>query len=169
MPQVPINQALWLEEVGSEEVADIQTHLIHPAWLSDDGTNPLQYLCWNHKLVCATSCFWNVFFVLIIVLGLTVILASVVSSLTYEKDCVRCFFNSLLWVWSCHAAWALPHSITKVKQPVYFGASPSDWEIKCVSMRMKGQRNVYMGTICSCGTDAFEVSVFLRAGVWVYI
>lgn len=31
----------------------------------------------------------------------------VVSSLTYEKDCVRCFFNSLLWVWSCHAAWAL--------------------------------------------------------------
>ncbi len=91
----------------------------------------------------------------------------VVSSLTYEKDCVRCFF-----IHCCEFGLVmlreLSHSITKVKQPVYFGASPSDWEIKCVSMRMKGRRNLYMGTICSCGTNAFEVSVFLRAGVWGY-
>lgn len=104
-----------------------------------------KYLCWNHKLVCAASCFCNVFFVFTFVLGLTVILASVVSSPTDEKDCVRWFFNSLLWVWSCHAAWALPHSITKVKQPVYFGASPSNCEMNCVSMRMKEQRNAYTG------------------------
>lgn len=59
-------------------------------------------------------------------------------SLTYERVCVRFeFIFSLLWVWSCHAEWVLPHSITKVKQPVYFGASPSNWEMKCVSMRMK--------------------------------
>lgn len=28
---------------------------------------------------------------------------------------------------------------------------------------------MHMRTVCSCETDAFEVSIFLRAGVWVFI
>lgn len=167
MPQDSINQALWLEEVGSEEVADIQTHPIHPACFQ---SMVLIYynICVGITYLFVLLTVFEMFFVLTIVWGLTIILASLVSSLKYEKDCVGCLFNSLLWVWSCHAACALPRSITKVKQPVYFGASPSNWEIKCFNENERTKKCIH-GTICSCGTDAFEVSIFLRAGVWVYI